>query len=439
MMQDFRSKTRAMNTAALADAKNAKFLAINHTNISFDKDVYKGNKRIPTRFTIIRPLSTGWGAAPYKQNTKMIGAKRLSELTFQTAQQPVMKMWPFEKVTSNMEKGPRCDDISWELKTGNTLVFWLDEQRVREIREKQNIEKIDAFTVCEIQVAVRNTESAAKGSGVKIVEIKPCEFSLYSCMHDLDFFAPTLADARTQELQTQQLYPHIGRDLVPENPAFHVHVHHKAFFNDENTMETGYVRLLNWGGGETIDIPLVTLAKYANLDPNYKLTACNLLEIAIATNSLQLLVFANDFWRSPTESHLRGIPIINTENLLLSVIPGLVGTQTTFQTPYEITIDDTTFHIQIHIDPEALPVAKGPPPPTPDLAITGLNVELERAYHLTFSLISAEDEVPKFFEGYFNASPSRTVSALGFKRRRLVSCEEDQEAGAGAVAVRPRT
>jgi hypothetical protein len=115
----------------------------------------------------------------------------------------------------------------------------------------------------------------------------------------------------------------------------------------------------------------------------------------------------------------------------------MIGTQTTFQTPHDITIDETTFHIQIHVEPEPLPVAKGPPPFTHDLAITGLNVELERAYKITFSLISAEDEIPKFFEGYFNASPNRTVSALGYKRRRLVSCEEDQEQGALVVA-RPR-
>ncbi|MBV5345139.1 MAG: hypothetical protein JZU63_06215, partial [Rhodoferax sp.] len=132
-MQDFRTKLRAMNTAPTADAKNAKFLAINQT---------------PTRFTLIRPLSTGWGAAPYKQNTKIVGAKRLTELTYQGADhQPVMKMYSFEKVTSNMEKGPRVDDINWELRTGNTMVFWLDDQRAREIREKQSIEKIDAFTV----------------------------------------------------------------------------------------------------------------------------------------------------------------------------------------------------------------------------------------------------------------------------------------------------
>ncbi|MFZ4860305.1 MAG: hypothetical protein ACOYL3_28430 [Desulfuromonadaceae bacterium] len=435
-MQDFRIKTRAANTACLNELKNSKFLAINHTSITFEKDAYKGNKRIPTRFTLIRPLSTGWGAAPYKQNTKSIGAKKLSELNFLGAQ-PVMKMWSFEKVSSNMEKGPRVDDINWELRAGNTLIFWLDEQRVREIREKQNIEKIEAFTVCEVQISTRNTDSVAKGSGVKIVEIKPCNFSLYSCIADLDNFAPTLADARTQELKAQQTFPQIARDLVPENPAFHVHVHHKAFFNDDDTDETGFVRLLNWGGSDTIDIPLCALAKYTNLDPTHKLTACNLLEIAIATNALQLLVFSNDFWRSPTESHLRAIPIINTENLLHSVIPALIGTQTTFQTPHDITIDETTYHIQIHVDPEPLPVAKGPPPFTQDLAITGLNVELERAYKITFSLISAEDEIPKFFEGYFNASPNRTVSALGYKRRRLVSCEDDQEQGALVVA-RPR-
>ena len=47
-----------------------------------------------------------------------------------------------------------------------------------------------------------------------------------------------------------------------------------------------------------------------------------------------------------------------------------------------------------------------------------------------------QDEIPKFFEGYFNASPNRTVSALGFKRRKLVSCADDQEVGT-VVAIRP--
>ena len=263
-MQDFRVKSRPIFSASLEEQKNPKFLAINHSAVSFDKDVYKGNKKIPTRFTILRPLTVGWGAAPYKQNTKAIGAKRLSELAT-TPEGPVTRMWSFEKSLSNMEKGPRVDDLTWELKAGNTLMFWLDEQRVREVREKLHMDRIEEFTVCEIQVAPKNNESAAKGSGAKIVEIKPCDFSLYSCLNDLDRFQSSLADARMQELKIQQTYPLIARDLVPEQVVFHTFVHHKAIINDDIPgAEFPMVQIANWGQGEIVDIPISVLLKYTN-------------------------------------------------------------------------------------------------------------------------------------------------------------------------------
>ena len=80
-MLDFKVKSRPSFTAAVNESKNSKFLAINHNAISFEKETYKGNKKIPTRFTIIRPLAAGWGAAPYTQNQKNRGSKRLSELS----------------------------------------------------------------------------------------------------------------------------------------------------------------------------------------------------------------------------------------------------------------------------------------------------------------------------------------------------------------------
>ena len=430
-MQDFRIKSRPMLTASLNENKNAKLLAINHSTISFDKEVYKGNKKIPTRFTVIRPVSVGWGAAPYSKSAKSIGAKRLSELV-PSANGPSLTMWAYEKVANNMEKGPRVEDMTWEIKTGNTLVYWLDEQRVREVKDNLHIDRIEEFTVCEVVVAPKSNESAAKGSGVKIVEVRPCQFSLYSCLQDLDRFAPTLADARLQELKAQQTHTFIARDLVPEQVVFHTFVSHKALINDDIPgSEFPMVQIANWGSGETIDIPVSTLLKYTNhsaktgQEPR-KDWACSLLEIAIATNSLQLLVFSNDFWKSAVHSSLRAIPIINTETLLASVIPAMIGNQTTFQTPHETTIDDVVYHLQIHVDPEPIPVSTGGPPPLQDLVITGSHIELERAYRLTFALVSAEHEFPQYFVGYFNASPSKNLSSIGFKRRRPTPYDEPQ-------------
>ena len=389
-MQDFRIKSRSAFTSAVEEAKNAKFLAINHTTISFDKDAYKGNKKIPTRFTLVRALTAGWGAVPYKQNTKTIGAKRLSELV-SSPNGPTMRMWAYEKVASNMEKGPRVEDMTWELQTGNTLLFWLDEQRVREVKDKLHMDCIEEFTLCEIQIGPKSGEVASKGSAAKITDVKPCDFSLYSCLGDLDRFQCTLADARMQELKMQQTHPLIARDLIPEQVVFHTFVHHKAIINDDIPgAEFPMVQIANWGSGEIIDVPMSVMLKYTNhtAKPGWcflllliiaqraaqsltpagaeprKDWACSLLEMAIATNSLQLLVFSNDFWKSAAHSSLRAIPIINTETMLSSVIPAMIGTQTTFQTPHETVIDDETYHIQINVDPEPVPVTTGAPPPT---------------------------------------------------------------------------
>jgi hypothetical protein len=185
-MMDFKSKLRPCYIAATEQNKNSKFLAINHTPVSFDKEAYRGNKKIPTRFTIIRPLSAGWGSAPYKQHQKGVAVKRLSEITSSTEQGASVKMYSFEKVSSNMEKGPRCDDITFEIRTGNTLNFWLDEKRLEELKRNPSMGQMDKtineFTLCEIQVSSKNKDGALKGSGCKITEIKPCSFTLYSCV-----------------------------------------------------------------------------------------------------------------------------------------------------------------------------------------------------------------------------------------------------------------
>jgi len=183
-MLDFKLRTRPCNTSPLDSSKNSTFLAINHREISFDADKYKGGKRIPHRVTIIRPLQAGWSAAPYKKNQKGVPTKRLSEISTIGEEGPVVKMYSFDKGSTNMDKGPRRDEYTFELRQGNALNFWLDEQRLMQMKKDQPAlpECIAAFTVCEIHVASKNVDGVAKGSACKIVDIKPRPFTLYSCM-----------------------------------------------------------------------------------------------------------------------------------------------------------------------------------------------------------------------------------------------------------------
>jgi hypothetical protein len=426
-MLDFKTKTRPSFTAAINESKNPKFLAINHNAISFDKETYKGNKKIPTRFTIIRPLAAGWGGAPYKQSQKNVGSKKLSDLTKGGPDGPVMKMYAFEKTSNNMEKGPRCDDLSFEIQTGNTFNFWLDEKRLDEASLKRSIvglDRIEALTVCEIMITSKNSEGAGKGSGCKISEVRPCPFSLYSCMEDVERFPPTLADARTTQLKTQQAQPLIARDFVPEEVSFHLYVSPKAFIQEEETGTEDIIRIVN-SGADPIDIPLHILLHYTNT--TRKDWACSLLEMAIANNALQLFVVNNDFWKNATHSALRAIPLINTDILLQSVVPSLIGTQSDFITPNTTTIDDITYNIQIRIDPEPVPIATGAPPTATDFVLTGKSIELERAYKIQFNLVSGEDEIPNYWLGYFDASPQRTVASVTSKRRRPTPCGGDDD------------
>ena len=183
-MLDFKIKSRPCNTSPLDSSKNSTFLAINHRDISFDPETYKGGKKVPYRLTIIRPLQAGWSSAPYKKNQKGIPTKRLSEISTITEGGPVVKMYSFDKGSTNMDKGARRDEFSFELRSGNALNFWLDDTRLMQMKKDNPAlqESIRAFTICEIHVSPKNVDGVAKSSACKIVDIKPRNFTLYSCM-----------------------------------------------------------------------------------------------------------------------------------------------------------------------------------------------------------------------------------------------------------------
>ena len=235
----------------------------------------------------------------------------------------------------------------------------------------------------------------------------------------------SLADARTALLKYQQAHPVIANDLLTDQPAFHIYVQHKAFLHDEIEGQIAgqeMITLVN-SGTDPIDIPVSTLMQYTT--STRKEWACSLLELAIANNALQMLVFSNEYWKSVTHSSLRGIPIINTETLLQSIVPALVGNQTTFTTPNTTTIDDITYSIVIQVDPEPTAVASGTSPKAPDFILASKEVELERAYRITFSLSNHEgNEIPRYWVGYFDASPRRSGPAVGYKKRKITPCDE---------------
>jgi hypothetical protein len=181
-MLDFESKTRPCQILLSKNEKNATFLAINHSTISYQKETYKGPKKLPpTRITLIRALSPGWASAPYKQNQKNVRTQKLTELV--SGPTPAIKFYSFQKVPNNSEKGVRCDDIFFELQPGNVLNYWMDEKRLGEIKDTlDGLTEIPEFTMCIVQIAPKNNDAIAKGYGCTIKSIKPSGYSLHSCL-----------------------------------------------------------------------------------------------------------------------------------------------------------------------------------------------------------------------------------------------------------------
>ena len=387
---DLKIKSRSCFTAATSDDKNTKFVAFNHDTIQLNKEAYRGGKKAKHHITLIRPLVAGWSSAPYKQGQKGVKSQKLSEMISNATTGMAVKMYSFEKSSNNMEKGPRCDDTHFELRAGNVLPFWLDDKRIDDVKRTVGpIEQIEAFSILEVHIAPRNNEGASKGTGCKITEIHMRPFTLYSCIQDIERLPQTLADARSSQLLAQQANAYIAQDLQTEQTVFHMFSSPKAFIQDED--EGGaddVVRIINTGV-DPIDIPIHTLLAYTNC--SRKDWACSLLEMAIASNALQLLVVNNDFWKNATHSPMRAVPLINTEILLSSVVLPYERSgdeeMMVFPTNNTTTIEDVSYRINIHVDKEPTSVNKGPPPSSIDFVLTGKGVEIEKGYKISFNLV----------------------------------------------------
>ena len=82
-----------------------------------------------------------------------------------------------------------------------------------------------------------------------------------------------------------------------------------------------------------------------------------------------------------------------------------------------------TTHLQ-----EPSPITNGRPPLAPDFVLSCLQVELERAYKLRFALSTPSgDEIPRYWVGYFDASPRKIQPAVGFHKRKFEPADESEE------------
>ena len=438
-MQTTLSKSRQSFTGSLSDCKNPRFIAINHMEVPCTAEQLKKNgKPTAVPFTILRPLSAGFGSAPYKmkdlkrdQDVKPKrdpDAKPLSELTYRKneagATQPVMTMYSFQRVGIT-DKGPRAN-LSWELSAGNTILLWLDEQRLKEDAGKGDpllpagVVTIPPFSVCEISVAPKNEETARKGSCIKIITVRVASYTLYSLQADLAQLCSSVADARTQQITARDEQTPLAKDLVVKDVPFWATVSKATFIDDSEISES--VKLVNWGDSliPQIDIPVDVLMQYTNC-PRVD-WACALLETAIAASAVSVLVFCNDFWKG---TGFKAIPVIDVDVLFAGMQPSqLAGI---YDTAFRTEVEGVPHTLQVALSNEAVSVESGAPPACDDLALVSLNAEMQVAHAIEFNLVNTAtgEVVPAVWKGYFNASPVKApVVACASKRKRWAPMDE---------------
>ena len=81
-----------------------------------------------------------------------------------------------------------------------------------------------------------------------------------------------------------------------------------------------------------------------------------------------------------------------------------------------------------YLKQEPVAVTNGLPPRSQDFVLTCLQIELERAYKVRFALSEPNGgEIPRYWVGYFDASPRKIAPAVGLHKRKFTPADEDDD------------
>ena len=456
------------------DDRNGRFLAVNHVAIPCSLQAL-GDKALPVCLTLLRVQGAGYGVAPYARNMKKgTVTKKLFEMVTATkpptdGNEPVdsrvdsrpgmdaMRMYSYEK--KSMARVDRCDDVSFELIAGDTIVTFVSPQTFENMKMDDadsrtnalpvDIDFIPEMSLLEITISPKSRDACLAGSGVRVMTMRlaPPELSMYSLMQtDL----PNIAASQKQYNETvaakKEKYPMLTKDLEDNKAAFFMQkMPCTSFLNDEKhtSGNSGTVQLVLGAGvldqSDCVDIPVASLLKYTNTKNTTH--ACAIIECAAALGALRMFIVYNQYWGRSGASAYRGIPLIDTgvffgnltKEKLLDVSDGLsagvVDATTTTTINTSCAYDNMLIDLEIHVLPE-LCTNSTEKIPVSDCTIVGPGFAHSNAYKFMVNLRSDEDPddcVKGVFVGYFNAS-STSSSAPGswgdvakFKRRRLCS------------------
>jgi hypothetical protein len=459
--------------SAGADDRNAKFLAVNHVAIPCKQEDL-GEKAVPVSLTLLRAHSAGYGVAPYARNmTKGTETKKLFEMipggssvtssssdddgSTSSAIANAMRLWSYEK--KSMARGPRCDDMPFEVHVGDTIIYLVSPQTFEGMKMDDptsntnslpvDISVIPEMSLLEITISPKSRESCLAGSGVRVVTICMADpsISLYSLPHpDLPFLPKSQKEYQSLVTTRREQFSMLVRDLEEGKAGFFLDkCPVTSFINDDNLAagNSNMVQLVLGSGvlddGDFIDISLDSLLKYTNTN-NVK-HACALIECAAALGALRMFVAFNPFWGRKGSSPYRGITLIDSgvfftslDKPFLDDVSSVMKHSNGPQLPPTVTAptgsvyDSLSMDFSLSLVANAITRVDRNPVPTPDFAIVGPGFNIPKAYNFSVDLRDAdgiEDNINGVFMGFFNVSSASAGGITGswggsskFKRRQ---------------------
>jgi hypothetical protein len=365
-MQDIAYLGSLQAVGSTGSNKNARIYAMPHCDIPCKPGLITEGKCVAIPMTImeINSNSKGFGVAPYsmpkpgqRAPPPSDGEKPLP--LFETVHHtdgspPSMNVWSY--ISKGMNRGKRVDGIATEedpsppmfqLAVGNTFVYFINHltfQSANPTEETTTLPSdgtdfIKAFSIVELLVAPRHSESCLSGRGINVKRIRPSTFNIDAILQKgvenvgLPF---TSEEASRLSIKRKALYPALEKDLETEKCIFILKGEHltKAYISDDPLEETDQDRnnddeanavakksefvKISIGNVATapmcdyIEVENTLLMKQTNTIANKH--AHGFLDVAFALGAVDMVVCYDPRWANKGSCY-RGVPVINTDKM----------------------------------------------------------------------------------------------------------------------------
>lgn len=307
-----------------------------------------------------------------------------------------VRAYGFAKANSNFDRGDRDDACVSTVRVGQMLTFALTEYTFGSDGEKRVFPEGVAGVLppnAVVEVTLNPSHNNSNGYGLKLGKARALLHSLYSYMTPsaLERLPRTAEEAQRFAKAQGEQNPPLANCLERGRYAFYCNVNPAARAVDVRE-DVDFVRIeCPRGSGQSpapgvagIDVAAADLERFTNC-PGDAVAARTLLDLAIASGSLHMLVVHDDYYnrQEPALSTFRGVPLVDAAGFLAPVCEAELETTdaaVTFAAPWRVPHDPRLQSVALRVGtvPRSQPDAE--PAPCPDLSLVAPSARFERGY-----------------------------------------------------------